>query len=122
MPTKKKPKGITATKSLKLSKELYDKVEELAKEMGLINPRNKAGNRTKMIELAIRCVKVFGRHYHIGEMPYPQNIADYLVRKAQEGDEEAFELWQYLKSWSTEITMKETLAEKTCKTGDSWIV
>ena len=116
------PKKKGPTKSLKLPKELYDKAEELAREMGLINPRNQAGNRTKVIELALRSIQVFGRHYLTDSMPYPQNIADYLVRKAQEGDEEAFELWQYLKSWSTEITMAEMIAEGTQKVGDSYIV
>ena len=122
MPAKKKPKDITATESLKLSKELYDKAEELARELGMINPRNRAGNRTRVIELALRSIQVFGRHYLADSMPYPQNIADYLIRKAQEGDEEALELWQYLKSWSTEIAMDEMTAEGTRKIGDSWIV
>jgi hypothetical protein len=119
---KLKPKGKRSETQMALPNELYDEIERLAAVHDLINPRNGKGNRTKLIEMAVRAFKLFCRQYNTDSMPYPQKLADYLIRRANEGDEEAQQHLDYLESWSTERSYEEVLAESTVKIRDSYIV
>jgi hypothetical protein len=119
---KLKPKGKRSETQMALPNELYDEIERLAVVHDLINPRNGKGNRTKLIEVAVRAFKLFCRQYNMDSMPYPQKLADYLIRKANKGDEEAQVHLDYLESWSTERSYEEVLAESTVKIRNSYIV
>jgi hypothetical protein len=126
MPTKGtrkiNPKGIQPRQHVSIPKELHEELERLAVVHGLINPRNQEGNRSKLIELATRAFRVFCRYYSTDTMPYPEKLADYLVRRARDGDTEAQEHLDYLESWSVKQSYDELVAESTIKLGDSYIL
>lgn len=119
---KRNPKGKAPQVQMGLPKGLYEELERLAIVHNLINPRNGQGNRSKIIELATRAFKVFSRYYSTDTMPYPEKLADYLVRRAREGDAEAQEYLDYLQSWSVERNHEELLSEGVIKAKDSYIV
>lgn len=108
---KKNPKQTIARSSVFLPNDLYDEIERLAAIHGILNPRNKQGNRTKLIELAVMAFKLFSRHYHTDSMPYPE-LAEYLQRKVLEGDQSAQEHLDCLESWSTTIAEDVIEAEE----------
>jgi len=119
---KRNPKGKRPATKMEVPNDLYDEIERLAVVNGLINLRNGKGNRTKLIEMAVRAFKIFCRQWSMDTMPYPQKLADYLIRRAKEGDEEAQDHLDYLESWSVERSHKEILTEGVIKVGDSYIV
>lgn len=119
---KKKPREIPARSPVFLPDDLYEEIERLAAVHGILNPRNKQGNRTKLIELAIMAFKLFCRYYHTDSMPYPENLCRYIYRKALEGDQEAQEHLSYLESWSSVQQMQELMTEDIVKVGEDYIV
>lgn len=119
---KANPKGKAPQVQVGLNKELYDELERLAVAHDLINPRNGQGNRTKIIELTTRAFRVFCRYYSTDTMPYPEKLADYLVRRVREGDTEAQEHLNYLESWSVQRSYDEMVTEGAIKVKDSYII
>lgn len=119
--TKKQNSQAIARSSVFLPNDLYDEIERLAAIHGILNPRNKQGNRTRLIELAVMAFKLFCRYYHADSMPYPEKLAGYLHQKVLEGDQEAQEHLDYLESWSTIRETQELMAEGVIKVGDSYI-
>lgn len=69
---KKHPKQTPYT-HLKLPVELYAELETMARENGLINPRNREGNRTKLIEEMIVVYRTKNRpnEVKVGALSYP---------------------------------------------------
>lgn len=120
--SKRNPSGKRPETQMALPNELYIEIERLAVVHELINPRNGKGNRTKLIEMAIRAFRVFCRQWNMDAMPYPQKLADYLIRRVTEGDKEAQEHLDYLESWSVQQSYEELVAEEAIKTKDSYIV
>jgi hypothetical protein len=80
-----------------------------AEKMGLI-----WGGRGSISQLMERLAVLFGAYPdRFPRFPVPNRIADYLVRRSQQGDAEAKELLESLDSWSTVLAWDEAIATAT---------
>lgn len=59
--TRKRKPNPTPSTHLKISIDLYDELEKVAKANGIINPRNGQGNRIKMIERLFAQLPIFSQ-------------------------------------------------------------
>jgi hypothetical protein len=80
--TKKKNPQAIARSPVFLPNDLYDEIERLAATYSILNPRNKQGNRTELIKLAVMAFKLLCRHYH--SMSSPEKLTEYLQKKVAE--------------------------------------
>jgi hypothetical protein len=63
------------------------------------------GNRTEGVR---RLIALHSKFYP-DNLPYPQAIANYLLKRIAAGDTEAEQHWEYLQSWAVDQAMNEVV-------------
>lgn len=106
--------GKSKTKKVPVSDEMNELMEALARQFNLMNVRTGEGNRSKLLEMAVLALKVFGRSYP-DNMPYPQALILEMELAVAKGDTRWEKHLDYLYSWSAEHDLTDQLSEQVIK-------
>lgn len=88
--TRKRKPNPTPSTHIKISIDLYDELEKVAKANGIINPRNGQGNRIKVIERLFAQLPVFSQAKAVVELsiehlpPEKAAIAESILLKLED--------------------------------------
>lgn len=126
MPRKgtKKIKATGRTKprvTLTPHQQVLDLLNKVAFDQDFWNPRSGGLNITQAVEHMALVYRAYSRFYP-EDMPFPQSLCAYLLKRVVAGDEEAQEHLNYIESWGIERDVREAIAPSAIKVGDSYIV
>lgn len=119
---KSKPTGRTKPRiTLTPHQQVLDLLNKVAFDQDFWNPRSGGLNITQAVEHMALVYRAYFRIYP-EDMPFPQSLCAYLLKRVAAGDEEAQEHLDYIESWGIERDVREAIAEGAIKVGDSYII
>ena len=119
---KSNPTGRTKPRvTLTPHQQVLDLLNKVAFDQDLWNPRSGGLNITQAVEHVTLVYRAYSRFYP-EDMPFPQSLCAYLLKRVAAGDKEAQEHLNYIESWGIERDVREAIAEGAIKVGDNYVV
>jgi len=119
---KSNPTGRTKPRvTLTPHQQVVDLLSKVAFDEQFKNPRNGKVNITQAVEHIALIYRAYSRFYP-KDMPFPQSLCAYLLKRVAAGDKEAQNHLDYIESWGIERDVREAIAGGAIKVGDNYIV
>lgn len=99
---KRNPTGRTKPRvTLTPHQQVLDLLNKVAFDQDFWNPRSGGLNITQAVEHMALIYRAYSRFYP-EDMPFPQSLCAYLLKRVAAGDKEAQEHLDYIESWGVE--------------------